>query len=397
LKSIGSKKKENLRATTNPAGMDLIDYEMMGIEETSEFYKNQIRIIECLSSMGLENSWSCSAWLHSNLPYNTHVAFAESHLSCFVNSQGIRTNRESGASALYSAIIGKTPNYGYHLAENRKPTITIEVEDSFKEDSSAASALGYWIGRELRKEAEESVVVPFISGNTSWLNTLYHQESVAAGLASNSKINCFHIDGKTRESVKERFHPPLEKIIFTKTELTDTYDLLSDPIDDVDIIFIGCPHLSPKQSEEVYSHFKRKSSKRCWVFTGRDIYQSDSDHLKFFYDTCLVVSPLKQMGIESVATNSAKAAHYLRAVHGLETVFTDLSGLLKISKEGITPKIHKSPDLTLYKEEPKERLYLCPNENEVVNLDIFGSRTESTAFGSVAVCPYCRNFVFKIS
>jgi hypothetical protein len=271
------------------------------------------------------------------------------------------------------------------------------VEGSFEKDSSVASALGYWIGRELRKEAESSIVVPFISGDVSLLNDLYQQESLAAGLASNSKINCFHVDGITREAVKEDFATPKEKIAFTKKELTDTYNLLSDPIDDVDIIFIGCPHLPPNQFKEVYSHFDRNFGKRCWLFTGRDIYQSDFDYPEIFYDTCLVVSPLKQIGVESVATNSAKAAHYLRTVHGQQTIFTDLKGLLKIAKDGIIPEVHKTPDLILYKEKPKERLYLCPRENKVINLDIYGSITESTAFGSIGICPDCKDFAFKIS
>ena len=399
LNSIGAKKKNGLNATTNPAGMDTINFKRMGVDEDSHFYGKQTKILDCLVAMNLQPTWSCSAWLHRHLPYRTHVAFAESHLSCFTNSQGVRTNRESGPSALYGAVLGKTPYYGYHLDENRVPTITIELDGKFKQDSSASSALGYWIGRELRSEAAKGVVVPYIRGNVSWLSDFYLRESLAAGVASNSKINCFYIEGITKEPSEEKYQIPTEKLTFTEKDLKDIYNLLSDPIDDVDIIFTGCPHLNPFEAEELFLIFDKEHVKRCWSFTGRDVYETDSDYPELLYDTCLVVAPLNQMGFESIATNSAKAAHYIRTVHELKTILTDKEGLVKIAKFGEVPRIEKNPDMTLYKgtrESPKGSSYLCPNENKIFDLEVYGAGTESTAFGSVAYCPKCKGFAFKI-
>jgi len=54
---------------------------------------------------------------------------ASHQLFLYANSViGARTNREGGPSALSAALIGKTPNYGFHLDENRRPVILIEVE-----------------------------------------------------------------------------------------------------------------------------------------------------------------------------------------------------------------------------------------------------------------------------
>jgi len=430
LNSIGTRKKMGLRATTNPAGMDLENYEIMGVKSSSDFYKNQVRIIECLEGMNLEPTWSCSALLHLGLPYKSHVAFAESHLACFANSQGVRTTRESGPAALYSAIAGKTPDYGYHLDENRGPTVVVEVQanyklGSFKADTAASSALGYWIGRELRKDAEERIVVPYIRGDVSWLADACEQESLAAGLASNSRINHFHIEGMTREAVQENFdisNTAEEKLTYTKRDEADMFNLLSDPVDKVDTIFMGCPHLYPEQLEDVCANFdyeaELKGAKRCWLFTGRDIYGYFTGEEKWsnvflaglsetggeairplvFFDTCLVVAPLKEIGVESVATNSAKAAHYIKTVHNLKSVFTDTDAVIEIARYGRLPKIQKL-DMPLYKGslgKPKGRPYLCPQEGKVIDLDIYGSSTQSTAFGAVGICPDCKGFAFKL-
>ena len=48
---------------------------------------------------------------------------------CYANSVlGARSNREGGPSALGAALTGRTPNYGFHLARNRRPTLTVRVK-----------------------------------------------------------------------------------------------------------------------------------------------------------------------------------------------------------------------------------------------------------------------------
>lgn len=58
---------------------------------------------------------------------------------------GARTNREGGPSALSAALVGKTANYGYHLDEMRKPTVSVTVECELK--GSDYGALGYIVGK----------------------------------------------------------------------------------------------------------------------------------------------------------------------------------------------------------------------------------------------------------
>ncbi|EQD50849.1 protein containing DUF521 [mine drainage metagenome] len=49
----------------------------------------------------------------------------------YVNSVlGSYSNREGAPSALASAVIGKTPDYGLHRPEGRRPQVVVDVDTS---------------------------------------------------------------------------------------------------------------------------------------------------------------------------------------------------------------------------------------------------------------------------
>ncbi|MHA2233313.1 MAG: aconitase X, partial [Candidatus Hodarchaeales archaeon] len=114
--------------TLNPAGMDLENWEALGIEP--EFAEKQERVVDAFRKMGVTPTCTCTPYLIGNLPhYGEHISWAESSAVCYSNSVlGARTNREGGPSAIAAALTGRTPEYGFHLDENRKPEITVEVE-----------------------------------------------------------------------------------------------------------------------------------------------------------------------------------------------------------------------------------------------------------------------------
>ena len=120
--------KTKVLTTLNPAGMDIENWQTLGID--ADFALNQQRVIEAYTKMGVVPTCSCTPYLFGNLPhYGEHIAWAESSAVCYANSVlGARTNREGGPSALAAALTGKTPNYGLHLPENRRPTLTVQVQ-----------------------------------------------------------------------------------------------------------------------------------------------------------------------------------------------------------------------------------------------------------------------------
>jgi len=98
--------KCRIRATLNPAGMDMEKWEEMGVPE--EFAIGQKRVLDAFVSMGVEPTCTCTPYLIGHVPRRgTQVAWAESNAVCFVNSVlGARTNRESGPTTLASAVTG---------------------------------------------------------------------------------------------------------------------------------------------------------------------------------------------------------------------------------------------------------------------------------------------------
>ena len=143
--------------TLNPAGMDLENWQDLGIDV--QFADKQNLVIDAFKKMGIIISCTCTPYFIGNLPrYGEHIAWSESSAVTFANSViGAKTNKEGGPSALAAAFVGKTPCYGLHLDENRVPNIHVQVNASLKSQSDWG-ALGYAIG----KKAENKI--PYITG-----------------------------------------------------------------------------------------------------------------------------------------------------------------------------------------------------------------------------------------
>ncbi|MGD0004796.1 MAG: aconitase X, partial [Anaerolineaceae bacterium] len=149
--------KARVLTTLNPAGMDIEDWASLGISE--EFARQQQRVIDAFGRMGIVTTCTCTPYLTGNLPhFGEHIAWAESSAVCYANSVlGAHTNREGGPSALAAALTGRTPAYGLHLTENRRPTLTVRVQAQLV-DNSEFGALGLRIGQEIERRSGNRVV-----------------------------------------------------------------------------------------------------------------------------------------------------------------------------------------------------------------------------------------------
>lgn len=300
--------------TLNPGGLDIDIAGEMGYSK--KFIKKQEQIIDIYKSMGITLSCTCTPYLAGNLPeFGESVAWAESSSIIFANSViGARTNVESGVSALASAIIGKTPYYGFHIDENRRPTFEVEVRATM-EDMSDYAALGYGIG-------QEHDGIPLFRGIKPAKDGM---KLMGAALATGS-ISMFHVEGVTPEYIEVE---KTEKITFEQKELKEAYDALNTT-EDPDIICIGCPHCS---IDEAMNVIKADPKREVWIFTTRQNKPVLEEHargknVKIICDTCMVVSPLEDLGIKSVGVNSAKAAFYCRNLSGLDVRFDSLKKLI---------------------------------------------------------------------
>jgi predicted aconitase len=313
----------------NPAGMDLENWKELGFPK--DFAKNQLRIIDSFKKMGIVVTSTCTPYLAGNLPrFREHIAWSESSAVSFSNSViGARTNREGGPSALAAAICGVTPNYGFHIWENRQPEIIIKVdaELSFNSDFGA---LGWYVGKQVKNK------IPYFIGiknaNTDQLKAL------GAAMAASGAVALYHVEGLTPEAdlVKTK---GLEIINVGKKDIKETYKKLNTD-KKPDIIIFGCPHASLHEISYLAGKlFGKKLKKPLWICTSRMLkevaermgYNKIIENAggSIVADTCMVVSPIEDMGYKSTGVNSGKAANYLPGFCKQNVCFTNFDDLIK--------------------------------------------------------------------
>jgi len=314
----------------NPAGMDLENWKELGFPK--DFAKNQLRIMDAFRKMGIVVTSTCTPYLAGNLPrFREHIAWSESSAVSFSNSViGARTNREGGPSALAAAICGVTPNYGLHLWEKRQPAIKIKVDADLNFNSDFG-ALGYFVGKQVKNK------IPFFTGiknaNTDQLKAL------GAAMAASGAVALYHVEGLTPEAdLVEK--DSLETMDVGKKELDETYAKLSTGRNP-DIVILGCPHASLREISALADKLNEKHLKKpIWICTSR-VMREAADRMGFteiiekagghiVADTCMVVSPIEQMGYKTTGVNSGKAANYLPGFCKQDVVFANIDKLIEV-------------------------------------------------------------------
>jgi predicted aconitase len=316
LSEMAEDGKVRVLTTLNPAGMDRENWQVLGIDE--EFAKNQNRAIDAFAKMGIITTCSCTPYLIGNAPhYGQHIAWAESSAVCYSNSViGARTNREGGPSALAAALTGKTPNYGYHLDENRHGQVLVTVKTPVK-GTDEFGVLGKIIGDKLVTLGKK---IPYITGIPS--ATVEELKSFCASVATYGGTALFHMEGITPE---HNSYPKPSEINF-EINHDDLVKARAELIDDdleIDFVSIGCPHASIHEIAMLADLLKgKKVQKEFWVTTARPTKKIadqagytksiEDAGAKFAADTCCVVAPIKGR-FKGIMVDSAKACYYGRA------------------------------------------------------------------------------------
>lgn len=315
--------KAQVFTTLNPAGMDIENYQALGISE--EFASQQHRVLDAFKEMDVVTTCSCTPYLFGNLPrFGEHIAWAESSAVCYANSVlGARTNREGGPSALAAALTGRTPAYGYHLDEYRQPILHVIVEATVQ-DNPDFGALGKAIGDLMQSQTTRRV--PYITGVDS--ASLENLKSFCASIATFGGVALFHMPGITPEAAS--VIPPTESLTITQVDLDQAKSsLTSAPPEEVDFVSLGCPHLSLREIQRIARMLEGKQvTKEFWITTSRPV-KGMADRMgytatieaagaRFAADTCCVVAPIKGR-FKALATDSAKACYYAAAKNKFKT------------------------------------------------------------------------------
>ena len=322
LNELARDGRARVKTTLNPAGMSLTDWESQGIAR--EFAEKQLKVIDAYEKLGIVVSCTCTPYLAGNHPiFGQHIAWGESSAVVYANSViGARTNREGGPSALAASLTGRTPLYGLHIRDNRVPTVAVDVEAQLRLPEDFA-AMGYFVGKAVKDG------IPCFRGVRH--ATLEDLKTLCAALASSGGVAMFHIEGLTPECGLGT--KSLEALAFTRKERAETFSMLNDE-GQPDFISVGCPHCSLTELATLAKLLSGRRVKReFWVCCSREVKRQgdeagysrliEGSGAKFALDTCMVVAPVEELGYRVVATNSAKACHYLRNA-GLKVRFMPL-------------------------------------------------------------------------
>ncbi|MGZ7116446.1 MAG: aconitase X [Methanobacterium sp.] len=331
LEEMANDARIKVPSTLNPAGIDLQRRDL-GFSE--EFTERQLKIIEAYRTMDVTTTCTCTPYLVGNVPVKgDHVAWSESSAVAYVNSViGARSNREGGPGALSAAICGKTPEYGYHLDEERKANLMVEVDAKIK--GIDFGAVGYLVGKVVGDG------VPYFRFKN--LPKTDDLKSLGAALASSGAVALYHVENLTpeyKEALQGIEISDLEKLSIDRTDIDETKSKLQTATGKPDLICLGCPHASIEEIKTISEKVAGKHLKNeLWVCTSISV-NAAADRMgytdiiekaggKLVCDTCMVVAPIEELGFQIIGVDSAKAANYVPSMCGLDVIFDDLENLI---------------------------------------------------------------------
>lgn len=303
-------------ATLNPSSFDP---KYLVKRFSRERFNKQQRILQFYGQMGIQPTLTCTPYYLQKPKAGQHLAWAESSAVIYANSVlNAWTNREGSPSALAAALIGKTPNYGVHQPENRKPNVFVKVEAELKTESDYG-ALGIHLGKMLKDK------IPAFAGLRGSDDEL---KQLGAAMASSGMTALFH---RTSGQSKEK----LETVSIGPREIREEQAALSTTDKAPDLIFIGCPHCSRKELAMIANLLgKRQIRKRTelWVCASRHVCEKAEKQVgvieraggRVLSDTCVLVSWIKDLGVDTLMTNSAKTAFYAPTLNEADVVFASL-------------------------------------------------------------------------
>jgi predicted aconitase len=172
--------------------------------------------------------------------FGQHITADGTAVTHYVNSYiGARANTECFIGQYSAAIVGKTPEYGFHLPENRVGKTLFDVKVRLK-DETDWSALGYYISKTLGNHYWD---VPVINGINP--ADISHDDLISICSSIPSYGSCVHslLVGVSPEArtLEQAFGgaKPKETFIVGPKELQGVYDLFSTTKEQPDMISIG--------------------------------------------------------------------------------------------------------------------------------------------------------------
>lgn len=311
-----------------PDSVDIVPYPKANVDLQSDaesFYGRH----------GVNILATCTPYQVGNLPLRgEHCAWMESSAVIYANSVlGARTNCEGIASTGAASLTGKIPCTGNHLEENRRGTHLITVSGMRVESFQDWGMLGYFAGG---IAGEDHPVITGDFGRPD-INDLKH---FGAAAATSGGVELYHIPGITPEALTTEAAfggaVPADGYGYGPAQRRHVYETLNEigGSPDVDFVLLGCPHASVDQVRQAAAALEGRSlsaGTELWIMVPRALREiADRSGYtavitraggRVLTDSCPAMSRTAPAGTRVFATDSAKQAHYLPAILGIEAWF----------------------------------------------------------------------------
>ncbi|GMK58620.1 hypothetical protein CspeluHIS016_0600620 [Cutaneotrichosporon spelunceum] len=282
-------------------------------------------------SLGAVESRTCAPYFLPSPPgVGESVGWAESNAVVFANSVlGARTLKYPDMLDVAVALTGRAPLAGAHVDAARMPRVRIDVDVGKGADGGSEPGSVFWplLGYAVGTVAGHDVVV--VCGLEDTSPRLSDLKAFGAAFGTSSGSPMFHIRGVTPEAPAHVEFDVERTVDIGSAELASAWEGLNSARDeDVGLVAVGNPHLAVDEFGELAALVRPLLDRGLraevpFVLTaGRHVVSEAEkagylEPLRRFGATvvedacwCMINAPVVPDVAQSVATNSAKYAHY---------------------------------------------------------------------------------------
>ncbi|HEV3007812.1 MAG TPA: aconitase X catalytic domain-containing protein [Burkholderiales bacterium] len=335
--------------TTNARCIDFAHCDRLG-QDPAEVAKER-ELIQCLRRMDVVTTDTCINYQTVYQPHlGEHVAWGDTGTVIYANSVfGARSNFESGPAALAAALTGRTPEYGFHLSENRKGSFTVELTAKL-DDLADWGAVGKLVG----EAHQDYFAVPVFHGyrRAPSADELKH---LGAALASYGSMAMFHFVGVTPEapSIEAALGhaEAAERLTIAEPDISSVYKGYHLGDGDARLVVFSGPQQSlfeMKRLAELFHGKKVRPGSSCFVTTNGAVlaqcralgYASTLEDagVTILEGVCFYIlqnlSPMRQANRwTNMVSNSAKIVNIIGA-HRFNTILRRTADCVDIACSG---------------------------------------------------------------
>jgi predicted aconitase len=300
-----------------------------------------LALTEVYRSMGCEPVLTCAPYQARQEPaFGEHVAWCESSAVVYANSVlGARTNCYPEFIDMCAAIVGRVPECGLHLEENRKAGIVFELLDLPREwfrDDWLLQSLGILVGQRSGNALPAIIGLPQDTSRDQL-------RALGSAAASSGSVSMFHAVGVTPEAptleAASKLGRSVQRIQVTAADIEHAaVDLSSSKGQPVSAVCVGAPHFSVDEFSTLAALLGGRH-----VAPGLKLIASTSAAVLGELEKSGIFSALREAGVEftvgrctyyrppvadlgsHVMTNSAKWAWYAQSSLDVDVTFASLA------------------------------------------------------------------------